>query len=279
MNPARLFKDGFILSFGLLIVLGIGAWSMFSSMKKNDDSMAVNLPRTDDGVGRFQKMSADDLQDRIFEKNSESKPFALADIREETSWETEHIIGSRSFPLDLIVSFSPDEKEKSLLWILVSPDTPSANQAVSLLSGKGIPEQNIFVLEGGFNSWKEKVGLTTGKADPTSPVDATKVRLSTPEEAIGLLKKGGQWFILDVRNSKDFLAGHISGATNIPFSDIEVRRRMIPSTTRILVYGSDDRESFSAGVLLFDLGFFNTVTISAGFQDWKARGFPIAEGR
>ena len=269
--PLRSPKDGAILVGGLLVAVGIGAWSVFSSTRKETPSTPLVETRSEN----FAKISREELKKLVLGVGTEEALPLIADIRPATLFAEEHIIGSRNFPLENLGDFAPNDRERAASWVIVAPDSATAEKAIALLKGKGIAEERVVALDGTFEQWKGEIGLTAGTADPTSPVDVAKVRLETPEKAKELVGKGGRWFILDIRSPDDFRREHIAGATNIPFADIETNRRLIPSSASILVYGATDRESFAGGVILFDLGFFSTITLSGGFDDWKTKGLPV----
>lgn len=278
MSQEKGSRDTLVIFLGLALVAAIGTWSFMrftrdqSSDQKQADNSTQQRAATD-----FHTTSLQALQDIVLDRQSD-KGAHIVDMRPTSLWADEHIIGSENLMLeDAEQNFHPTDAEKSQNWIIVAPSTSAAGQLVALFRSRGIPNDRISVFDGTYESWKEKTGLVVHRADPTSALDVTKVTLVSPEEAKERIGRGGQWFILDTRSPDLFAGGHIAGATNIPFSEIETRRRIIPSTASILVYGANDRESFAGGVLLFDLGFFNTITLSSGFDEWKTKGLPMGK--
>ncbi len=270
-------KDSAIILLGLFLVLAIGVWSFFRSEK--GASKEIPPQSASEEAVTFQKISLEELRDIVLERKK-SEETILLDIRPSSLWAEEHIIGSKNLMYeDASQSLQPTDAEKTKHWILVSPDTSLAGRFVTLLREREIPDERIRVFDGTYETWKEKTGLVIRRADPSSPIDVTKIRLVTPEEAKKKIEEGGKWFILDTRSPEWFAKDHIAGAINIPFPTIEENRKTIPSTANIFVYGDTDREGFAAGVLLFDLGFFNTYTLSSSFDDWKARDFPTENTR
>ncbi|QQS15999.1 MAG: rhodanese-like domain-containing protein [Candidatus Moraniibacteriota bacterium] len=278
MSQGKGSRDTLVIFLGLALVAIIGSWSFIrfardqSSSQNQPDSSARQKTATD-----LRTISLQTLQDIVLEKQSD-KDVRIVDMRPTSLWADEHIIGSENLMLeDAEQNFHPTDAEKSQNWIIVAPSTSAAGQLVALFRARGIPDDRISVFDGTYESWKEKTGLVVHRADPTSALDVTKITLVSPEEAKERIGRGGQWFILDTRSPDLFAGGHIAGATNIPFAEIETRRRIIPSTASILVYGANDRESFAGGVLLFDLGFFNTITLSSGFDEWKTKNLPVGK--
>lgn len=276
MPLAKGSKDALVILLGLSLIVSIGAWSFFRLENSRRASEASEDSTKQATVDNFKTISISKLQDRVLGKYTGTET-NIVDMRPTSLWADEHIIGSESLMINDAESpsFQPTDDEKSRDWVIVAESPSLAGQLVAILRQKNVPDDHILVLNGTYASWKEQTGLVIRRADPTSALDITKVTLVSPEEAKTKIGNGGQWFILDIRSRDLFAEGHVAGATNIPFADIESNREAIPSTANIFIYGTNDRESFAGGVLLFDLGFFNTITLSAGFDDWKAKNLPV----
>lgn len=270
-------KDSLIIACGLFLVLGIGVWSFFRSNEEDTEKSTRGNVASEETGENFQKISIEELRDIVLEKKK-SEETTVIETRPSSLWSDEHVIGSKSLPYEEANgSFHPTDAEKTRDWMIVAPDSASAGRLAALLLSRGVPRERIKILNGTYETWKEKTGLITKRADPSSPVDVTKVTFVSPETAKQKINQGGQWFILDVRSPNRFAEDHIARAINIPFSEIEEKRWEIPGTAPLLVYGEDDRESFAGGVLLFDLGFFDTLTLSAGFDELKTKGLPTTK--
>lgn len=265
-------KDVAVLLLGVLFVFLIGGgWLFRKYSQTNVVQTSETLPQIEDV---FKRISSDDLK-RFVLQRKKSQSMIIVDIRPTSTWREGHIIGSKSLMFeDAKKSFYPTDEDKNRTWCIISPDTDSALTFATLMKDRGISAENILFFEGTFDSWKQDTGLIVKSADPASPLDIAKVRLLSPIEARKSIREGGRWFILDVRSQEDFQNGHVFGATNIPLFELEEKRAMMPSAAKIFAYGSSDYESFSAGVLLFDLGFFDTITLSGGFDDWKKNNLP-----
>lgn len=115
------------------------------------------------------------------------------------------------------------------------------------------------------------------------------IRWVTPDEAqrlmvdrTGPLGLGGvpNGVYLDPRTTAKFEAGHIPGAVNIPFPDLD---RMFPTLrdrTLIVVYGTDFADDqFIGGVSkrLIELGHSNVRTIRGGLRAWEQAGGEIVK--
>ena len=83
-------------------------------------------------------------------------------------------------------------------------------------------------------------------------------------------------FILDVRHREGFRGGHIPGAKNIPFEELESRLKEIARETEVVTYCWNLTCSLStqAAALLSSKGF-QARELSGGVAQWQAAGFAI----
>ena len=91
--------------------------------------------------------------------------------------------------------------------------------------------------------------------------------------------RAGSVTILDVRPRTEYLAGHVSGARNIPPGELAARLDQLGEAREIVAYcrGAYCVFSFEAVALLRRHGF-QVRRLEDGFPEWKAAGLPIAEG-
>jgi len=99
----------------------------------------------------------------------------------------------------------------------------------------------------------------------------------SPTVANEMLLDSNQVVVLDIRSAADYRGpnGHIAGALNAPFDQIE---RQLPEllpyqTNTVLVYGDTSTDGAVAAKLLSLSGFRNVVHIDGGLQAWIARGY------
>lgn len=262
----------------LFAVVGIGIWSIWKTAHHNTPSETSGDENSQqETFDKYRRVSLEELRTIVIDHRDHPETIII-DARPASLWSEGHIIGSKNLAYEeMRQSFDPTDEQKSAEWIILATDPVSAGRFAELFETRGIPPDRIRLFDETYDSWQRKTGLVVRKADPSSLLDITKVTLTSPQEAKAAIDSGGQWFLLDIRSPDSFSKERIAGSTNIPLSELEEKRAMIPLTARTLVYGKDDRESFSGGVLLFDLGFFNAITLSAGFDAWKDAGLPIEE--
>lgn len=88
--------------------------------------------------------------------------------------------------------------------------------------------------------------------------------------------RSGSVILLDVRPEDEFVLGHLPGALNIPFPELERRLAELPADHEIVAYcrGPYCVLSFEAVAALRARGF-RIRRLEDGFPEWKAAGFPI----
>lgn len=113
----------------------------------------------------------------------------------------------------------------------------------------------------------------------------------TPTEAIGLagtstgvLGAGGLPKVLwvDPRTPKEFEAGHIPQAVNIPFPEIERTHEVsCKGFDMFIVYDTDydDVMAKASAKRLLELGYRKVYCVVGGLKAWKADGNPVATGK
>ena len=99
-----------------------------------------------------------------------------------------------------------------------------------------------------------------------------------PVPAAELFKRSklGLVTVLDVRPAKEFAAGHLPGAINVPVEDLGKRLRKLPKGREVIAYcrGPYCLLSVDAVALLRTKGF-KARRLEDGFPEWKASGLPV----
>ncbi len=89
--------------------------------------------------------------------------------------------------------------------------------------------------------------------------------------------RDGEAVVLDVQPAKEFAAGHIRGAVNIPVADLKRRLADLPRRQEIVAYcrGPYCVMAFEAVALLRGRGF-KVRRLNEGYPEWKVAGLPVA---
>ena len=128
------------------------------------------------------------------------------------------------------------------------------------------------------------------------------VKRIAPDEAKSLLDSGEGYVYLDVRTVSEFDAGHVPGAKNVPFLDIDPARggmapnpqfveivaKNFPKDAKIICGCQRGGRSYKAAAVLLASGFSNVVDMRGGyggemdncgcitFPGWAPRGLPTS---
>ena len=85
-------------------------------------------------------------------------------------------------------------------------------------------------------------------------------------------------YILDIRDNKDFVKGHIAEAQNIPFRDVGKNLEKLPKDKDIIVYCYTGQTGGQTTALLNAVGF-NARSLNGGMNNgWAKAGYPVVEG-
>ena len=103
------------------------------------------------------------------------------------------------------------------------------------------------------------------------------VREITIEELKIALITGAQ--IIDVRETDEYVSGHVSGATHIPLGTVPNNMEPFRSDDDIYVICQAGGRSMRACEFLHDHGITNVVNVIGGTAGWIALGNPVTTGQ
>jgi rhodanese-related sulfurtransferase len=120
------------------------------------------------------------------------------------------------------------------------------------------------------------------------PLDSTKVTLGLPYPI--LIKtdavdqhRGKDAVIIDTRLPGLYAQGHIPGAVNIPFENLDSYREKlaaIPKDTTVVTYcdGGDCELSYDLAEYMIQHGYQKVFEYQGGWADWITAGLPVTKG-
>ncbi|MBA54130.1 MAG: sulfurtransferase [Pseudomonadales bacterium] len=87
--------------------------------------------------------------------------------------------------------------------------------------------------------------------------------------------------VLDVRETKEYREGHITGARNIPFSKLKDSLGEIDQFKEkpVVLVCKMGQHAGAAGKILHGAGFKNVLRLSGGITTWKSDGLPLVKGK
>lgn len=120
------------------------------------------------------------------------------------------------------------------------------------------------------------IAATTETAERAKEFFAQKLDFTvSPDELNEQIEKGAEGFIVDVREAKDFIKGHVPGAINLPtghWDKITVWRKDRP----LIIYGYSQRCHLAAHAARKSAEHGYTVLeLEGGFDAWKTSRLPL----
>jgi hydroxyacylglutathione hydrolase len=100
-----------------------------------------------------------------------------------------------------------------------------------------------------------------------------------PERANELLASAAGVQVVDVRSAREFEAGALPGAVNIPLDDPAFRERLgsLNPKKPVLVYCAGGYRSRKAVLILREKGFACIHHLHRGFHSWRFAGLPVVQ--
>lgn len=126
----------------------------------------------------------------------------------------------------------------------------------------------------GYSRYPQPVSqlLAVSSNDPTNPRQVIEVRgivrqLAAHEGAASTFDQGF-YVLVDLRSPAEYAQGHLLGAMNIPFAELQARLGELPRTKVVYLYDATGIEAVQAAQLLQQNGFLLPRAISGGLAGW-----------
>jgi rhodanese-related sulfurtransferase len=99
------------------------------------------------------------------------------------------------------------------------------------------------------------------------------------QELVSMVNKQNA-VVLDVRDKKEFEAGHIVDAINIPHGSLESRLEELKKYKErpIVIICRMGQHAGTAGTLLRKQGFENVTRLTGGMSEWRNQSLPVVKG-
>ena len=87
--------------------------------------------------------------------------------------------------------------------------------------------------------------------------------------------------LVDVREKIEWNEGHIPGAIHVPrgYLELQIEEAVPDKSKTVVLYCAGGVRSLMAGATLKQMGYDNAISMSGGFGQWKASGFPFVQPR
>jgi len=85
-------------------------------------------------------------------------------------------------------------------------------------------------------------------------------------------------FVLDVRTPKEYAAGHVPGAVNVPYDQVAAQLAEIPKDKDVVLYCHSGRRAGLAAEVLEANGYTKLEHLQGDMQAWVQDGRPVEGG-
>src|SRR4051794_19194205 len=139
-------------------------------------------------------------------------------------------------------------------------------EAAELLASVGLRVKGF--LEGGMTSWRSEER------------EVKRIPMVDPDELAEMIDGDGRIVVLDVREEREFAAGHIPGSVHIPYTEIDARHSELPRDETIAAVCSGGKRSGLAVSILQREGFERLLHVGhGGVGTWRRNGHPMDEDK
>lgn len=137
--------------------------------------------------------------------------------------------------------------------------------AAELLASVGLRVRGF--LAGGMTAWRSE-----GR-------QVSRIEQIDPDDLAARLDAGESVTVLDVRNAREFAAGHIPGSVHIPYGELADRLDEIPDGGPVAAVCSGGKRSGLAASILQREGYARVIHVGkGGVGTWQRAGHPIETG-
>ncbi|MCX9010424.1 MAG: rhodanese-like domain-containing protein [Candidatus Methanoperedens sp.] len=186
----------------------------------------------------------------------------VVDTRSPLSFASGHIPGSYNIWLDGLAKFAGWMLKYNRDILLVTERQEDVEITRRYLARVGFDRTKGYLCEG-IEDWQDR-GM---------PLEQSGV-----ETVAGLyekMKEKKDMFLLDVREKREYAAGHIPGAVNIYVGELEDRLKEVPSDRPVVSTCSVGHRGGIGTSILKRHGYREVYNLLGGTIAWKEKGYPV----
>ncbi len=108
----------------------------------------------------------------------------------------------------------------------------------------------------------------------------SRVREVNVEETRARLQANPKTVLIDVREDKEWAAGHASGAEHLGKGIIErdIETKVPDKSVELILYCGGGYRSALAADVLQEMGYTNVYSMDGGWKAWQESGAPVEDG-
>ncbi len=262
-----------VIGFFLIVVVIVITIFRSDLFKEKDPfSEDISVVKKENGL-EYKTITAKDLHKKILLAKENDLP-VLLDVRPFESYATEHIADAVSITPEEFPLKDKIDPNKQVVVIVENAEDENIKKTIDQLEKENF--ENFVVLAGGMDAWRQTIGVSVTYGNPNSMEDQLKVSYVENKDLSNALKEGVPTFIIDVRTKEEYSKNHIPGAINIPFEEVEKRRKEI-TEKRVVVVGINELQEFQAAVRMYDMLLVSPFVLKGGMTKWEESGFQLTK--
>ncbi len=195
--------------------------------------------------------------------------YLLIDLRSIEQYDAHHILGSVNISYEVLAETLVELPRETFI-ILYDEAGDSAEIAAAVLRNEGFTF--VHALLGGLNEWIHQYGMKnmlSGNEEYDLP---SRVVINTENrETYQLLANELDYLFyvyVDVRTADEYAAGHIVGAVNIPFEELESWIDLLPKGVLMITYDGTGSLGDEAALWMIDNDFGSARSMLGGLDEW-----------
>lgn len=195
--------------------------------------------------------------------------YLLIDLRTAEEYEAHHFLGAVNIPYEGLVETLIDLPRETFV-ILYDEAGDSVETAATALRDEGFAF--VHTLLGGLNEWVHQYGVKNmlgGDEEYALPPRAT-IDTGNRETYQLLANELDYLFYLyvDVRTAEEYARGHVMGAINIPFEELESLIDLLPQGVLLITYDETGSLGDESALWLINNGFGSARSMLGGLDEW-----------
>lgn len=125
----------------------------------------------------------------------------------------------------------------------------------------------------------DQAGPTPSQPASAPAAAGASLPLISPQALLERQAKGDpSLFVLDVRTPKEYAAGHVPGAINVPYDQVASHLAEIPKDKDVVLYCQSGRRAGLAAEVLQASGYTKLEHLQGDIQAWLKDGRPVEGG-
>ena len=199
----------------------------------------------------------------------------LIDLRAQAEFDSGHFVGAVNIePEDVAATVAGFSLPGLTLLVLYDATGAVAGGVVDGLVTGGYPLARALL--GGLARWTQIRGTRYLFPEPTG-LDYGEAAVAGEDETYiydPAYFDDAFYVLIDLREPEAFAAGHLAGATNIPYTeftvaDLDDRLGDLPSDAEIILYDQTGAQSDTVAQILIAAGYVNAKSLLGGLDEWQ----------